>query len=100
MIDPGWFLNSSTWLLVGAVCFLLEIVARWLLFLGFGIGAGAIAVVLWQFSEQIDAIGDPVVLTILVFVVAGLVLCGVLRLIFRRRSPQAVSNRSIGANHD
>lgn len=85
MIDPGWALNPSTWLLIGAVCLLLEIALRWLFFLGFGISGAVIAVLVWQFSDRLTVLGDPMPITGAAFGVVGLVLFGVLRMIFRRR---------------
>lgn len=89
MIDPGWLLNPSTWLLVGAFCFLLEIVAPWLFFLGLGISGAVVATLVWQFDDRLVSAGVPVTATSLAFVVVGLVIWVVLRLIFRRRRPAA-----------
>ena len=74
MIDPGWTLNPSTWLLIGAVCLLLEIFFRWLLFLALGLSAAVIAAVVWRFADWLATAGAPMLITSLAFVVVGLVL--------------------------
>ncbi|MEO1224789.1 MAG: hypothetical protein AAFX92_11225 [Pseudomonadota bacterium] len=85
MIDPGWVLNPSTWLLVGAVCLLLEIFFRWLLFLALGLSGAVIAALVWRFADWFATAGSPVLTTSLAFMLVGMLLWLPLLFVIRGR---------------
>ena len=89
MIAPGWALNPTSWLIVGALCLLVEIVIPRLFFLGFGIAGAIVAALVWRFDDAFASAGNPFLTTALAFVVIGLVLWAVFRLIARMRHPIA-----------